>query len=233
MLLEAILRSAFSLILLQLLAKLEGPKQISQLSFYDYIVGITLGSIAAVLAVDDQIHWSISTTAILTYVMLNIFFSYITTKSIYARRFLTGESNILIFHGKIIEKNLKKIHFDINDLLTQCRTQGYFDISKIEFAIMEATGNVSIMLKSEENPVTIKDMNKKVKQEELLANVIIDGNIMEKNLKSIGKNKDWLLKQLEEKNTSLDSILLAIANLNNDLYIYYKNEEMHSKDYFI
>lgn len=233
MLLEAILRSAFSLILLQLLAKLEGPKQISQLSFYDYIVGITLGSIAAVLAVDDQIHWSISTTAILTYVMLNIFFSYITTKSIYARRFLTGEPNILIFHGKIIEKNLKKIHFDINDLLTQCRTQGYFDISKIEFAIMEATGNVSIMLKSEENPVTIKDMNKKVKQEELLANVIIDGNIMEKNLKSIGKNKDWLLKQLEEKNTSLDSILLAIANLNNDLYIYYKNEEMHSKDYFI
>lgn len=233
MLIETIIRSVFSLVLLQILAKLEGPKQISQLSFYDYIVGITLGSIAAVLAIDEKIHWSISTAAILTYVLLNIFFSYITTKSIWARRFLTGTPNILIFHGKIIERNLNKIRFDVNDLLIQCRTQGYFDISKIEFAIMEPSGNVSIMLKSEENPVTLKDMNRRIKQEELFANVIIDGKIMKKSLKTIGKNEEWLHKKLNENKFALDTILLATANLNNDIYFYQKQEEIHSVDYFI
>lgn len=233
MILEVIIRSLISIILLQILAKLSGPKQISQLTFYDYIVGITIGSIAAVMAIDDQIDWYLCAIAMILYIAVSIFFSWITTKNIKAREVLTGTPHILIFHGKIIEENLKKVHFDINDLLTQCRVAGYFDVSKIEFAIMETTGNVSFMLKSEENPVTNKDMNKQVEQEELMANVIIDGKIMEKNLKAIGKDKFWLVNKVNEQDMDIKDILLGIANLNNDLYLYNKNVDMNQEHYFL
>lgn len=233
MILEVIIRSLISIILLQILAKLSGPKQISQLTFYDYIVGITIGSIAAVMAIDDQIDWYLCAIAMILYIAVSIFFSWITTKNIKAREVLTGTPHILIFHGKIIEENLKKVHFDINDLLTQCRIAGYFDVSKIEFAIMETTGNVSFMLKSEENPVTNKDMNKQIEQEELMANVIIDGKIMEENLKSIGKDKFWLVNKVNEQDMDIKDILLGIANLNNDLYLYNKDVEMNQEHYFL
>lgn len=233
MILEVIIRSLISIILLQILAKLSGPKQISQLTFYDYIVGITIGSIAAVMAIDDQIDWYLCALSMILYIAVSIFFSWITTKNIKAREVLTGTPHILIFHGKIIEENLKKVHFDINDLLTQCRIAGYFDVSKIEFAIMETTGNVSFMLKSEENPVTNKDMNKQIEQEELMANVIIDGKIMEENLKSIGKDKFWLVNKVNEQDMDIKDILLGIANLNNDLYLYDKNVEMNQEHYFL
>lgn len=233
MILEVIIRSLISIILLQILAKLSGPKQISQLTFYDYIVGITIGSIAAVMAIDDQIDWYLCALSMILYIVVSIFFSWITTKNIKAREVLTGTPHILIFHGKIIEENLKKVHFDVNDLLTQCRIAGYFDVSKIEFAIMETTGNVSFMLKSEENPVTNKDMNKQIEQEELMANVIIDGKIMEENLKSIGKDKFWLVNKVNEQDMDIKDILLGIANLNNDLYLYDKNVEMNQEHYFL
>lgn len=233
MILEVIIRSLISIILLQILAKLSGPKQISQLTFYDYIVGITIGSIAAVMAIDDQIDWYLCAIAMILYIAISIFFSWITTKNIKAREVLTGTPHILIFHGKIIEENLKKVHFDVNDLLTQCRIAGYFDVSKIQFAIMETTGNVSFMLKSEENPVTNKDMNKQIEQEELMANVIIDGKIMEENLKSIGKDKFWLVNKVNEQDIDIKDILLGIANLNNDLYLYNKDVEMNQEHYFL
>lgn len=233
MILEVIIRSLVSIILLQILAKLSGPKQISQLTFYDYIIGITIGSIAAVMAIDDQIDLYLCAIAMIIYIMVGIFFSWLTTKNIKAREVLTGTPHILIFHGKIIEENLKKVHFDINDLLTQCRVAGYFDISKIEFAIMETTGNVSFMLKSEENPVTNKDMNKQIEQEELMANVIIDGKIMEKNLKAIGKDKFWLVNKVNEQDMDIKDILLGVANLNNDLYLYNKDVEMNQEHYFL
>ncbi|NBK97924.1 MAG: DUF421 domain-containing protein [Erysipelotrichia bacterium] len=233
MILATIIRSLISILLLQILAKIAGPKQISQLSFYDYIVGITIGSIAAVLAIDDQVEWYLCAIAMLLYTSVSIFFSWLTTKSIKAREHLTGTPHILIFHGKIIEKNLKKIHFDVNDLLTQCRIAGYFDISQIAFAIMETTGEVSFLAMSESKPVTIKDMNKKVVQEELMANVIIDGKIMDKNLKAIGKDQYWLLDKISEQDCKIEDILLAIANRNNAIYLYKKDEQMKQQHYFL
>ena len=233
MLLQTMIRTILSIILLQILAKIIGPKQISQLTYYDYIVGITLGSIAAVMAIDDQVKWYLCAIAMILYIIISLFFAWITNKSIIARKVLTGVPQILIFHGKIIEKNLKKIHFDLNDLLTQCRSAGYFDISKIEYAIMETTGNVSFMLKSEENPITRNDMGKKVQQEQLFANVIIDGKIMKQELKTIGKNETWLQQRLKEKEVVLDDVLLGIADCNNTLHLYRKRESMNGTHYFL
>ena len=111
---------------------------------------------------------------------------WLTSKSIKARKILTGVPYILIYHGKIIEDNLKKIHFDINDLCTQCRIQGYFNLDEIDYAVMETTGQISILPKKQAEPIKMEDTDLDYKENVLHAHVILDGHIMIKNLHSLG-----------------------------------------------
>lgn len=234
MILTILFRSLLAVLFLEMLTKIAGPKQIAQLSFYDYVVGISIGSIAAVLAVDTQISWFYCLLSMSVFTLVSLLFSILTSKSIFMRKHLTGVPLILIFHGKIIEKNMKKAHFDVNDLLTQCRCNGYFNLNEISFAILETNGQISFLLYSENAPLTKKDMHKKSEENELFANVIIDGNIMKEALKSIGKDTSWLNKQLNKENiTDIKNILLACADRNGNIYISQKKEAIHKEDYFI
>ena len=99
-----------------------------------------------------------------------------------------GSPTILIEHGKILQDNFYKVKYDINDMLEQCRVNGYFDISEIDYAIVEANGELSILAKSEYLPVNRNDMKLKVSKNGLCANVIIDGKVMYNNLKKIRLN---------------------------------------------
>lgn len=142
-----------------------------------------------------------------------------------------GTPTVIIQEGKILENNLKKVKFDINDMLEEIREQGYFDISQIEYAIMEADGKFSILPKSEYRPLTTKDMNLKASKEGLCANVIIDGKIMKNNLNLCNKNEEWLLKQLKVKGYSdLENILLATLDINDKINVYERNYNLKSKD---
>jgi uncharacterized membrane protein YcaP (DUF421 family) len=145
-------------------------------------------------------------------------------KSMRLRRFFMGTPTIIIQEGKILEKNLKKVKFDINDMLEEIREQGYFDLSQIEYAIMEANGQFSIMPKSEYKPVTIKDMKLKFTQEGLCSNVVIDGKIIPNNLKNINRDEKWLLKELKIKGyADLSKILLVTVDNNQKICIYERN----------
>lgn len=231
---EIIIRTLASFIALEILTKIIGARQISQLSYYDYISGITIGSIAATLAIDDTIPMHLPLIAIVLYFILTFFMSYITTKSLSLRKVLTGIPRILIYKNRIIEENLKKNHYDINDLLTECRTQGFFSIADIEYAIMETNGRISILPKAQSSPLIRKDMNIETSESILFANVIIDGKIMEEQLKTIGKDPNWLQYKCQElKAQPIDNILLAIATSDNELHIYYKNEPLKNAHYFI
>lgn len=135
-----------------------------------------------------------------------------------------GVPTILIQNGKLIEKNLKKVKFDVNDLLEECRGNGYFDLNKIEYALMEGNGKVSILPKGEYTPVTIKDMNLKPTKQELVANVIIDSKVMPYNLKNMKKDEKWLNQELKVRGyKSLDNILLATLDNNDKLVVYERN----------
>lgn len=232
--LSTIFRSLGSIVILQILTKIVGARQISQLSFYDYIVGITVGSIAAVMAVDDSIPWQYPAVAMIVYMVITYFEAIVTTKSLTLRKILTGTPTILIYNGKIIEKNLKKVHYDINDLLTECRCNGYFNLDSVHYAVMETNGKVSFLLKSDQRPLTPYDMNITPAQETMYANVVIDGVIMEHQLHAIGKDVNWFhlrCKELHLKHP--DQMLLAIADCDNNLYAYYTEEELKDKHYFI
>ena len=134
-----------------------------------------------------------------------------------------GKPNMVIRDGVILEGGLKAVKFDINDLLEQCRSMGYFDVSKIAYALVESDGRLSILPKAENRSVTVKDMDIKVDDSSMCANVIIDGNIMELNLKEMGKSKDWLIKKLKSLGKDSSDILLATLDSSDNLVTFMKN----------
>ena len=213
--------SAFSLFVL---CKIMGRKQIGQLNIFDYVVGITIGSIAAVMSTDKEISCETCIIAMGVLALIEVLISLATTKSIKLRRILTGTPIVLIEEGKIIEDGLNKARFDVNDLLQECRSNGHFDISKIQYALMEANGRLSFLLKSKYDSITPSDMKLKVSNQGLCANLIIDGNIMHENLKKIGKDKTWLLARLKtEKIDDYRKILLLSCDINKKFSIYFKS----------
>ena len=213
-LIEVTIRALVSLVTLFLITKMLGKKQVSQLSLFDYVIGISIGNFAAELTINlesDIIH---GTLAVIIFGVVAYLISILTMKSIVLRRFFMGIPTVIIHDGILLEEGLKKVKYDINDLLEQCRAQGYFDISEISYALMEADGKLSILPKSENKPVTLKDMKLKGKKESLCANVIIDGNIMNKNLENMGKDTKWLEKELNIKGKKVEDILLGTLDNN-------------------
>ena len=230
-LLDVTVRAILSLITLFLVTKMLGKKQVSQLSLFDYVIGISIGNFAAEMTINlesTEIHgiWAVVLFGLFAYIV-----NVLTMKSIWLRRFFMGTPTVLIQNGKILEKNLKKVKFDLNDLLEEVRIDGYFDLSQVEYAIMEANGSLSILPKTEYKTVTVGDMKLKTPKEGLCANVIIDGKIMHNNLDRIGKKEKWLNSQLKVKGYSdISKILLATIDINDKLVIYERNIDIEPEN---
>ena len=226
-LLNVCFRGILSLITLFLVTKMLGKKQVSQLSLFDYVIGISIGNFTAEMTMSLDVQFINGVMALLTFGLFAYLISLLTMKSIRIRRFFIGVPTVIIQNGKIIEKAMKHVMIDINDLLEQCRINGYYDLTQIEYAIMEANGKISIMPKSEYKPLTPNDMKKKVAQEDLQANVIIDGVIMQNNLENMNKSINWLEKELKVKGyKEYDDIILAILDKNDKLTIFDKNNNI-------
>lgn len=223
-LLIVLLRGLCSLVILFFITKLLGKKQVSELSLFDYVIGISIGNFAAEVTINLDSNLWYALFAVVEFGLIAFGISIATMKSIVIRRFFIGVPTVLIDKGKILSEGLKKVHFDINDLQEQCRSNGYFDISEIEYAIMEVNGTLSIMPKYKYKPVTINDLSLKELEQGLCANVIIDGKIMKKNLKGMNKTENWLLKELKIKGKEVEEILLATLDYNEKLTIYIKND---------
>jgi len=217
-------RTILVLTVLFFLTKCMGKKQVSQMNIYDYLIGITIGSIAADISLDIQKSLTAGIVSLIIIGLSAILVTYLTLKSIRFRKIFIGVPTILIEKGKIIEKNLYKEGIDINDLQEEARQFGYFDLKKVNYAILETNGKISFLAKSEEETLTRKDMNIKIKDSTLCANIIIDGTLLENNLNNINKDKDWLDRELKKKGyDNYRNILLLTIDSNHKINIYDKN----------
>lgn len=225
-LLDVTIRALLSLITLFFVTKLIGKKQVSQLSLFDYVIGISIGNFAAEMTINLESKEIHGIVAVIIFGFIAYLVSILTMKSIVLRRFFMGTPTVMIEHGKIVQDSFKKVRYDINDMLEQCRINGYYDISDIEYAIVEANGELSILPRSENRPITVKDMNLKVNKEGLCANVIIDGKIMYKNLKNINKTEEWLLKEMKVRGKEIEDIILATVDINDKIVFYERNKGM-------
>lgn len=228
---DIIIRSLLSIVVLFLITELMGKKQLSQLNMFDYIIGISIGSIAASLSVDDSINYWDGVISIIVYGGIATLISVLTNKSIILRRFFSGTPVVLIDSGKIIYKNLKKNHLDVNDLLQYARESGHFDINQINYAILESSGKVSFLPKAKYNPITPNDNKLKVSENGLVSNLIIDGNYMENNIKNIGKGVEWLSKRLDNLGYSdISRILLVTCDNKEQLSVFLKEEDTSANE---
>ncbi len=224
-----IIRCIIALSVLFTITKILGKKQVSQLSLFDYVIGISIGNFAAEIIINMETKFLNGIFAMTMFGLIAYIVDLLTLKSIILRRIFMGVPTTLIQKGKILENNLKKVKFDVNDLLEECRSKGYFDIKEIEYAIMESKGTLSILPKGDYKPITIKDMNLKPKNQTLVANIIIDSKIMKKNLKNMNKTEEWLEQQLKEKGyPNKEKILLATLDTNEKITIYEKNNQEQS-----
>ena len=225
------LRSVISFAFLFLASRFMGKKQITQLNFFDYVVGISIGSIAATMAVDGDIGYLSGLISLGIYAVLPVAMSIVTLKSIKGRRFFAGTPTILIQHGKIMEKNMRKVKIHVHDILEECRIYGVYNLADVEFAILEPSGKLSFQLRSAKQQVKREDLNLAAKPVGLPAIVIIDGVILEKHLTAMKLDHDWLMKELKKQNIqSPAQVLLATYGLDGLLYIDKKDHDPHTLD---
>lgn len=182
-----------------LVAKFIGHKQIAQLDFFDYITGITIGSIAAEMATELEEPWK-PLVAMVIYGGVTLLLSVISNKLPRSRKYLNGTPTILMDNGKLYYENLKKAKLDLSEFMVMCRQQGYFDLTSIQTAVFEYNGKLTILPVSTQRPATPSDMNLAPAQELLFTELIMDGRILESNLKRMGLNLTWLDKQLKQNN---------------------------------
>lgn len=206
-----------------LVAKLIGHKQISQLDFFDYITGITIGSIAAELATELEEPWK-PLTAMVIYGGITLLLSIISYKFPRTRKYLNGTPTILMDHGKLYPENLKKAKLDLSEFMVMCRQQGYFDLTTIQTAVFEYNGTLTILPVSSQRPATPNDMDLEPEQELLFTELIMDGRILEDNLKRMGLDRTWLNKQLKQRHIhSPQEVFLAVCDRNLKFVLYEKS----------
>lgn len=231
--LKVFFMSIGSIVALFISTKVIGNKQMSELSMFDYINGITIGSIAAEMAtaLENDFYYPLMAIAIYTIVIWII--SIISEKSVKSRRLFAGRSIILMENGKLYEQNLHTAKIDINDFLTQCRISGYFNLDDIDTAILEQNGKISFLPKADAKPITPRDVNMSPEQEKLQQVVILDGHVMTENLKRTGNNQKWLDNELrKQKIGNIKDVYLAECDNNNQLSVFKRNQDAPKNDPF-
>ncbi|WP_264739187.1 DUF421 domain-containing protein [Cytobacillus firmus] len=191
------------------ITKLIGKKQISELSFFEYVSGITIGSIAGEIIMGLDNHWASGIFSILIFGLVTLFADILSLKSKSFRDFFEGKGTIFIKDGKILEDNLKKERYSIDDLSSLLRQKNVFKTADVEFAVLEPRGDLSIMLKKENQPLTPKDLQLNLPQEKEPQTVIMDGKILNDPLAESGKTRKWLDMEIEKLGLTIDNIFLG------------------------
>jgi uncharacterized membrane protein YcaP (DUF421 family) len=217
--LDAMVRSVLFMIVLFLITKWIGKKQISQLSFFEYVTGITIGSIGAEIMTGLEHKIYIGILSIVTTAAVPFIVGLISLKSKLFRNFVEGKGSIFIKDGKVMEDNLKKERYTIDELMALLRRKDVYQVSDVEFAVLEATGDLSVMLKKENQPLTPKDINLTVPSIKEPQTVIMDGVIMDEPLATIGRSRAWLHTELEKLGVTVENVFLGQVNSYGELTV--------------
>lgn len=224
MVLRIFVNSLVAFISLFFIAKLLGKKQIAELTFCDYVVGISLGSISAEWAIDDEKPWYVYCIAILVFFLLSLLIDFAERKSPFLKKLFKGSPIVLISDGEIDYINLKKSKLDVNALLGMCRVAGYFDIRDVAYAVFETSGELSIMPRSDRRPATTEELGIKTDNARLILPFVIDGIIFDDALERARKPREWLIENLGD--TDVRRVLLACYDPSDDkLFVKTKNSE--------
>ena len=213
-----------SILILFILTKIMGQREMSQLSVFDYFIIITIGSIAAEMSTSLENNFIQPVVAMIVYALITFIVSILNTKFVKLRPILSGKTLILYDNGTLFKENFKKAKIDLNEFLVQCRTNGFFNLSDIKTALLEENGKISFLPYSDKRPANPSDFNMKPKEDEIVTSLVLDGKVMEENLKELGFDKLWLNQMLQKQGIiKTDNIFLATYNSDGNLSVYLTN----------
>ena len=222
---KVILTALLSVASLFIITKIMGHKQVAQLDFFDYVSGITIGSIGAELATELEKPYK-PLIALAIYGLASLLLNLLAHKIPRTRKYINGTPTILMNDGNLYRKNLKKAKLDLSEFMLLCREQGYFDLDEIQTAIFEHNGKLSILLKAANRPATPDDLKITAKATHIGVEVIMDGRVMGENLSRMGRDVNWLTKQLNIQGCKdTKEIFLGIYRPEEDKLTLYKNEK--------
>lgn len=223
--LSILFKSVIIYFILVLTARIMGRKQISQLTYFDYVVGISIGSIAGAVSIEKNINAAEGIFAIVIWGVLTILISQITLKNIKLRLWIDSEPLIIIDKGRVIYKNMKKAKYNMGDLLMQLRVKDIFYITDVEIAILEPDGKLSVLKKAEKNGVTAEDMGIEKPKNGMMIDLILDGKILFSHLSLIQKDENWLVEQLKIKNIAdINDVIYTGIQADEKIYIVTKQD---------
>ena len=217
---KLLLTALLSVVALFVITKIMGHKQVAQLDFFDYVSGITIGSIGAELATELDMPWK-PLTALLVWGAASIILNLITSKIPGARKYINGTPTILMHEGKIYRENLRKARLDLSEFLLLCRERGFFDLNDIQTAVFEHNGKLSVLPRSARRPATPEDLKITTRASHIGVELIMDGRIMGENLSRIGRDERWLRGEIKRQGYGDESeIFLAIFRESEGMSVY-------------
>lgn len=215
-----LIRSILAFITLLILTRIMGSKQLSQLTFFDYVVGITIGSIAATMSVDNNVQVSNGIISLAIWGLFPIALSLIGLKNRKFLQYTDGRPYIVIKDGEVLEDTMKKSKIAIDELMMLLREKGVFKVNDVEIAILETNGQLSVMKKTDLDPVTPQQLGLQIKLEKPPSLVIADGEILQNNLSNLGITKKWLMHELKKQGVqSLDEVFLGQVDSDKNLFV--------------
>ena len=217
-------RSIVLYILVLIVMRLMGKREIGQLQPFELAIAIMIADLASIPMTEIGIPIYYGIVPILGLLMMHMFISFLNMKSIKAREILCGRPSILIYRGKIIEKELKKQRFTINELEERLRGNDVFNIGDVEYAILETSGQVTVIQKPEKRNVTPEDLNITPDYQGIPYDLVVDGKVMTENLKELGKNYKWLEKQTEKFNMKPEEALVVTLDAKGQIFCQKKEK---------
>ncbi|QHW29449.1 DUF421 domain-containing protein [Paenibacillus rhizovicinus] len=206
---EIMLRTLSAVSILFIMTKILGKRQVSQLSLFEYITGASLGNISAYIALDSDQKWYLGVLALATWVLVSVLMEYATLWSRWVRGIVDGKGTVLVEKGTIIKKNMNKVRVTLDEFMMQMRGNSIQQLADVEYAVMEANGEITFLLTKEQQPLTAKTLGLTVQPEREPQSVVMDGFVIEDTLRRSGFNRIWLSKQLSENGVDLDEVYLA------------------------
>lgn len=201
------------------LIRIVGKSSLSKTTPFKFVSYIVIAIIASLISLGLIESTTLGIISLATWFVLSIALDYLSIKSKWVHDFINGKETVLIKDGKVMEENLLQVRYTGEELLRELRTKNVFNLADVEFAVMEATGEISTLLKSDKKPITPHDLNRKVAPLSEPQTVILDGTVLDEPLSTIGLNREWLKVQLSNAGVSVDNVFIGQVDSSGDLFI--------------
>ncbi len=219
------IRTIFLYIIVLIVMRLMGKREIGQLQPFELVVSILIADLASIPMADSGIPITNGIIPILGLLVMHLLISLINIKSMKAREILCGKPSILIYRGRIDEKMLKKERFTLNELQERLRGNNIVNIGDVEYAILETSGQLTVIPKPNKRNTIPQDFNIMPEYEGITYDLVIDGKVMYENLKKVGKDYNWLKKQVKEFNINPEEALIVTIDGNNNIFCQEKEKK--------